>query len=129
MWFYLEEKEIIVETCHSFTDHKLSQFKNINDRHWHLYSINLLLFQKYLINKDLQIQLYIKKISLKWFWPKTLTSSPMFTSLAKIKLFWKVFASSHKLILLQTCKITTFLSLDKFKSYFLCLSLLVKVKI
>lgn len=39
MWFYLEEKEIIVETCHSFTDHKLSQFKNINDRHWHLYSI------------------------------------------------------------------------------------------
>lgn len=31
MWFYLEEKEIIVETCHSFTDHKLSQFKNIND--------------------------------------------------------------------------------------------------
>lgn len=65
MWFYLEEKEIIVETCHSFTDHKLSQFKNINDRHWHLYSINLLLFQKYLINKDLQIQLYIKKISLK----------------------------------------------------------------
>lgn len=58
MWFYLEEKEIIVETCHSFTDHKLSQFKNINDRHWYLYSITS--FSE-VFNKDLQIQLYIKK--------------------------------------------------------------------
>lgn len=59
MWFYLEEKEIIVETCHSFTDHKLSQFKK-STIDTGIYTA-LLLFQKYLINKDLQIQLYIKK--------------------------------------------------------------------